>query len=155
MSGNKLSRFACLLLLLATIRGAQPADFAVYDVYVDSKEPLAAYQIRIESNSQSTKIISVEGGEHSAFKQPPFYDPKAIQNHVIKLAAFSTAPSGSLPVGRTRIASLHLQADKPWPEFSLRVEAAATAGGKKIRIEPAIRRRSAEASTGTSANLKP
>jgi len=55
--------------------------FAVVDVYVDSgNQPLAAYQCGLTAARGDVKIVGVEGGEHAAFAEPPYYDPAAMMN---------------------------------------------------------------------------
>jgi hypothetical protein len=108
--------------------------FAVYDLYISPKvEPLAAYQIKIKATTGNVKIISVEGGEHSAFKEAPFFDPKAIQKGTIKLAAFSTKEAAELPARQTRVASIHIQTDRTDEvPFDLDLQVVATTNGRPI-----------------------
>jgi len=115
--------------------------FAAYEVFVDSgAEPLAAWQLEIRAAKGDVKITGIEGGEHAAFRQPPHHDPKAIQRERVKLAAFSTAAADRLPKGRTRVATVHVQVSgRVQPEFTVKVEAAANAGGKKISMEAVIK----------------
>ena len=51
---------------------------------------LAAYQIEFSVTNILTKIVGIEGGQHPAFREPPFYDPKAMQQERVIIAAFST-----------------------------------------------------------------
>jgi hypothetical protein len=84
--------------------------FTSVDVLVDSgAQPLAAYQLTFTVTNVPAKIVGIEGGGHPAFKQPPYYDPKAMQHERVILAAFNTAPADQLPKGRTRVATIHLQ----------------------------------------------
>src|SRR5262245_47301946 len=81
--------------------------FVAIDIHVDSKsQPLAAYQIEFWDSSKVAKIVGIEGGQHAAYREPPRYDPAALQNDRVVLAAFNTGDD--LPAGRTRIARLHL-----------------------------------------------
>jgi hypothetical protein len=111
--------------------------FAAYDLYISPKgEPLAAYQIRIKAMSGNVEIISVQGGEHSAFKEAPFFDPKAIQKGTIKLAAFSTKEAAELPTRETRVASIQIQTDRPGEvPFDLDLQAVATTNGRPIEAK--------------------
>ena len=91
-----------------------PADTGVHfrtvDIYVDSgSTPLAAYQIEFSVTNVVTKIVGVEGGQSSAFREAPFYDPKAMQQERVIIAAFSTEKPENLPRGKTRVATIHLQ----------------------------------------------
>ena len=112
-----------------------PADdvrFEAVDLIVDSGEsPLAAWQLEIQSRSPGVEIVGIEGGEHKAYHEPPYYDPKAIRNDRAVLAGFST--DDELPSGRSRIARLHLQLEGPGPrEFKMQVNVMATVDGKPI-----------------------
>lgn len=112
--------------------GAEEVRFEAVDLLVDSGDlPLAAWQCEIQSRSPGVEIVGIEGGEHAAFVDPPFYDPRAIRNDRVILAAFSTADE--LPSGRSRIARLHLQLEGPGPrEFEVQVNVMATVGGEPI-----------------------
>ncbi|MEO2031765.1 MAG: hypothetical protein ABGZ35_06745 [Planctomycetaceae bacterium] len=114
---------------------AHDVRFEAVDVIVDSGEtPLAAWQFEIQSRSPGVEIVGIEGGEHEAFAEPPYYDPKAMNSDRVILAAFSTADE--LPSGRSRIARLHLQLEGPGPrEFEVQVKVMATIDGEPI---PAI-----------------
>ena len=63
--------------------------------------PLAAYQIEFTATNGIARIVGIEGGAHPAFRQPPFYDPKAIQHEHVIIASFSTANAADLPTGKT------------------------------------------------------
>jgi len=143
---NRIGWLALSILLVllfglaAELPAQQPADeegrsrFCAVDIFVDSgSTPLAAYQVRFAITNGSAKIVGIEGGEHQAFRQPPFYDPKAIQNEVAILASFSTSLAAQLPSGKTRVATIHLRiiGTRP-PEFELKLQTAADALGKKI-----------------------
>ncbi len=88
--------------------------FITVDVFIDSGDtPLAAYQIDLKATSDGGRVLlaGIEGGEHTAFATPAFYDARALHadedfDHVV-LAAFSTGDD--LPNGRTRVATLHYQ----------------------------------------------
>jgi hypothetical protein len=125
-----------------TERSAAPR-FAVFDVFVDSGDrPLAAWQLYIRATRGRVKLAGVEGGGHAAFREPPHYDPKALQGDRIRLAAFSTNVPASLPVGGQRVASLHAQiTGKGDPVWTNKVEAAADAAGKNIPITVTIKER--------------
>lgn len=126
--------------LAAQLLAQQPAGeegrrgFCAVDIFIDSgSTPLAAYQIRFAVTNGAAKIVGIEGGEHPAFRQPPFYDPKAIQNEVAIIAGFNTAPAAELPTGKTRVATIHLQTTGiRKPQFEVTVQAAANMQGSKI-----------------------
>jgi hypothetical protein len=116
------------------------------DVFVDSKDkPLAAYQLDFAVTNGNAKIVGIEGGEHPAFGQPPFYDPKAMQHERVILAAFSTEAADKLPTGKTRVATIHLQVEAVTePQFELKLQAAADAQGNRLAAEASVAERKAQ-----------
>ena len=90
-----------LAVLLAVPIGAQQGQvydtssseirFVPVDVYVDpAGAPLAAYQFELKTVAGAVEIVGVEGGEHEAFSEPGYYDPAALKNNRIIIAAYST-----------------------------------------------------------------
>ena len=117
--------------------------FTAIDVFVDSAAtPLAVYQFELLADANHVKIVGVEGGEHAAFREPPYYDPAALSHNRIIIAAFNTG--SDLPKGKTRVARLHLQVTGPEPQFKTKLDVAASAEGKEIpatiTIEPGVMR---------------
>ena len=106
--------------------------FAPLHIYLDSgNQPLAAFQFELEATAGQIKIVGVEGGRHAAFKEAPYYDPAALANDRIIIAAFNTGQD--LPKGRTRIATIHLQIiGDAEPEYELKLTVAADAEGREI-----------------------
>jgi hypothetical protein len=106
--------------------------FEAVHVFVDPGDrPLAAYQFEVTATSGDVKLVGLEGGEHAAFKSPPYYDPQALLNNKVVVAAFSTADD--LPHGRTRVATLMVQVAGPAePDFAGKLQVAASADGKPI-----------------------
>jgi len=106
--------------------------FAPLHIYLDSgNRPLAAYQFELKATAGQIKIVGVESGQHKAFKEAPYYDPAALANDRIIIAAFNTGRE--LPKGRTRIATIHLQITGDIePEYGLNLTVAADADGKEI-----------------------
>ena len=104
------------------------------DVFVDSgPAALAAYQLDVAITNAPAKIVGIEGGEHPAFRQPPYYDPEAMQRERVIIAAYNTAPGADLPKGRTRVASLHLRVDGATrAQFSAGIKVAAGPDGKPV-----------------------
>ena len=117
--------------------------FAPLHIYLDSgNSSLAAYQFEVRAVREpplqpaagQIKIVGVEGGQHKAFKEAPYYDPAALANDRIIIATFSTG--SDLPKGRTRIATIHLQiVGDAEPEYDLKLAVAADADGKEIPAE--------------------
>ena len=112
--------------------------FAAVDVYIDSgSAPLAAWQFELTTGSSGVKIVGVEGGDHPAFKAPPYYDPKALTQDRIIIAAFSTAEN--LPTGKTRVARIHVQiSGEPLPDFGVQITVAADQAGETIKTTATI-----------------
>ncbi|MDP6117102.1 MAG: hypothetical protein QF437_22660 [Planctomycetota bacterium] len=147
MNGSRLSAtvimmFALGLHILAEpgpkndepgIRNAESGtSFKHIDVFVDSFEkPLAAYQFEILVKEGDARIVGVEGGDHPAFKEAPYYDPEALKSGRIIIAAFHTGKD--LPDGRTRVARVHLFVmSKVKPEITVKPLAFATGAGEKF-----------------------
>jgi len=106
--------------------------FAPLHIYLDSgSQPLAAFQFELKAAAGQIKIVGVEGGQHKAFKEAPYYDPAALANDRIIIAAFNTGRE--LPEGRTRIATVHLQIiGDAEPDYELKLTVAADANAKEI-----------------------
>jgi hypothetical protein len=131
----------------AHIKADTGLRFEAVDLFVDSGQlPLSAYQIEVKAATQNgkpgstkVKLVGVEGGEHAAFKNAPYYDPAALHEDQLKdriiLAAFNTGPD--LPTGKTRVARIHIQVEGPEPAFTVIVKAAATADGTRIQAAAA------------------
>lgn len=127
--------------LAAPLLAQQPAEesrirFRAVDIYIDSANtPLAAYQLEFTVTNGVAKIVGIEGGSHQAFHNPPFYDPKAMQQERVIIAAFSTEEQQKLPKGKTRVATIHIQTTGvEEPAFKLNLETAADSSGNKIPV---------------------
>ena len=109
--------------------------FAPVDIYLDSgSSPLAAYQFELKVTKGEVKIVGVEGGEHAAFQEAPYYDPAALMKDRIIIAAFNTGRD--LPTGRTRIARLHLQiTGDAEPRYELELTITGNAEGRELPAE--------------------
>jgi hypothetical protein len=135
-----------LLSLQAVSAGPQTAPRAVrfetVDVFVDTTDKsLAAYQLEFFAASGDVKIAGIEGGAHPGFATPPYYDPKAMQQDRVILAAFTT-DDAALPVGKTRVATIHLQTlGTDPPDFEIRLQAAADAAGETITAQATFQER--------------
>jgi hypothetical protein len=131
-----LTLLAAVLGLMA-MRPQEPAPthpprFVAQDVFVDTGDhELAAWQIWFRVAGKGARIVGVEGGEHPAFTDAPYYDPEALQGGRIIVAAFSTETD--LPSGRTRVARIHLIVDSDAnPHFDITLEACAGPDGARI-----------------------
>ena len=112
--------------------------FAPVHIYADSGEKgLAAFQFELKAVAGRIEIVGIEGGEHAAFEQPGYYDPAALANDRIIIAAFNTG--GEVPTGRTRIATIHLQIKgEIEPKYELELTVAADSEGQEIPAEITI-----------------
>ena len=139
-----------LLLMAFSASAQQPTTndvhFLAVDIYVDSKsKPLAAYQLELTVTNGNAKIVGIEGGEHAAFREAPYFDPKAMQQERVIIAAFSTEPVPKLPTGRKRVATIHIQVSgTAKPEFAVKFQVAADAQDKNIPAEAAVEERHAK-----------
>ena len=107
--------------------------FAPLHIFLDSgSQPLAAFQFELKAAAGQIKIVGVEGGQHAAFKEAPYYDKAALyKSNRIIIAAFNTGRE--LPKGRTRIATIHLQIiGDAEPDYELKLVVAADADAKEI-----------------------
>lgn len=130
--------------LLVTTAGGQelfgaraPAPaFEVVDVYVDSERPLAAWQFELEEADGRMQVVGIEGGEAVPFADAPYYDRTAVEGGAadrIIVASFSTLAPDALPVGRTRVASVHVRlAAGTSPDYRVTLIAAGAADGRPI-----------------------
>jgi len=110
--------------------------FQAVEIFADPQTAaLAAYQLEFTVTSGNAKIVGIEGGEHPAFAEAPFYDPKAIQHERVILAAFSTQPTVKLPKGKIRVATIHLQiSGDDELKFETKLATAASSDGNKIAV---------------------
>jgi hypothetical protein len=141
-----------LLALLLTFGGqlfAQSTNtvrFQAVEIFADSQTAaLAAYQLEFTVTSGNAKIVGIEGGEHPAFAEAPFYDPKAIQQERVILDAFSMQSADKLPTGKTRVATIHLQiSSSDQLKFETKLTAAASSDGSRIAVELSATEKRAE-----------
>jgi hypothetical protein len=113
----------------------QKVRFVPVHIYLDPHgKPLAAYQFELKARTGRIKIVGVEGGAHPAFQDAPYYDPAALLNDRIIIAAFNTGHD--LPTARTRIATIHLQIlGDAEPQYELKLMAVADDNGQEIPAE--------------------
>jgi hypothetical protein len=119
------------------------SHFKAVDVFVDSgAQPLAAYQLDFSTTTGNARIVGIEGGEHPAFSQPPYYDPQAMQRERAVLAAFNTVAADKLPKGKTRVATIHVEVSgERSPKFDLKLHTAADANGQPISVQTSFAER--------------
>lgn len=110
--------------------------FVAVDVYVEAGDKkLAAWQIEIGTDDRAA-IVGVEGGEPAAYREPPTYDPAALQGGKIVLAALTT---GDAPSGRVRVARLHLM-ESAKVDLIGKVVAAGAPGGARFDAKVTLER---------------
>ncbi len=106
--------------------------FAPLRIYLDSgNRSLASFQFELKATTGQIEIVGVEGGKHEAFSEAPYYDPAALAQDRIIIAAFNTGQD--LPTGRTRIATIHLQiTGEVEPQYELNLAVAGDADGNEM-----------------------
>ena len=107
-------------------RPGAPVRFGYVDVLVDAgATALAAYQVELSAGA-GVKIVGIEGGESGAFKEPPYYDPAALSQNRVIVAAFNTGKD--LPHGSFYAARLHVQiiGSQPPPKWEVKLIVAAS-----------------------------
>ena len=130
-----------MLIVLCSLAGSARAEdaahFRTVDIFVDAGgKPLAAYQLEFQAKRGNVKIVGIEGGADAVFKDPPYYDPKAIQQERVIIAAFSTEVDAKLPKQKTRVASIHvLVSGEENPDYAVKLMVAADSNGKKISAD--------------------
>lgn len=129
-------KWIALLLALTTLAAAPATDesvrFAAIDVRIDpAGKPLAAYQIEFVADASRVKLVGIEGGDDKAFAQPPYYDPSALNQNRVIVAAFNTGKD--LPHAAFRAARLHVQiTGSQAPKWEAKLIVAAGADGQNI-----------------------
>jgi hypothetical protein len=114
--------------------------FVTYDLFVDPGDrPLAAYQVDVRCTTNNALLSGLEGGDAQPFGDAPYYDPRALVNERIVVAAYTTA--ADLPVGKARVARLHLRVEgNAEPKFEVKVQTAAGPDGVAIPATAAVER---------------
>ena len=112
--------------------------FTTVDLFIDPRgQPLAAYQLEFVADPARVTLVGVEGGEHAAFAEPPYYDPKALSGNRVILAALNTGTD--LPAARTRVATLHLRVSgEAEPTYDAKLEVAGNPAGKPISADVTV-----------------
>jgi len=112
------------------------ARFAVVDVYVNTTAPLAAWQFELRERHGEMQVVGVENGDSRAYPDAPYFDRAAVDRGAadrIIVASFSLRPAAELPVGRARVATVHVRLTGPAsPDYQLQLVAAGAADGRPI-----------------------
>lgn len=136
--GALMALGVCVLAANAA-RSAGPAQphFQPMAIFLDSESPIAAYQVEVEVVRGEASFVGIEGGE-APLDQPPHYDPRALSDTRIVLAAFDT--EGALTPGRHRVATLHVRQRGDDVRYRVTVTAVADANAQRVQaiatIEP-------------------
>src|SRR5258706_288167 len=89
--------------------------FGTVDLFVDSaRQQMGAWEMEFKATTGQVEIVGIERGDNPDFRDPPYYDPAALKSNRIVVGAFNV--TNDLPMGRTRVARLHLHisgAQKP------------------------------------------
>ena len=111
--------------------------FATLDIYIESTEPLAAWQFELREASGRMRVVGVENGDTDAFGEAPYYDLAAVSGGTaerIIVADYSLRLAGELPPGRNRLATIHMQVEGTAdPVYVLSLMAAGGANGEPIQ----------------------
>jgi hypothetical protein len=112
--------------------------FTSVDIFVDPHgNPLAAYQLEFLADAARVTLVGIEGGTHAAFKDPPYYDPKALSGNRVILAALNTG--ADVPKDKIRVARLHLRiVGKEKPTMSSKLIVAASSNEQKIEADVTV-----------------
>ena len=110
--------------------------FTTVDVYLQTEEPVAAWQFQLRESSGRMRVVGVENGDSAAFGEAPYYDLAAVASGTAErviVADYSLNPPAELPSGRTRVATVHLRIEGPGhPDYVLNLMAAGGADGTPI-----------------------
>ena len=153
MLGRIVACALCIASLATTAGSQEPARgvdaaprFAVVDVYLNSDEPLAAWQFELAESAGLMQVVGIEGGEADVFSEPPYYDRDAVQGGTadrIIVASFTTEALTALPIGRTRVATVHVRlGGSATPDYDLRLVAAGAPDGRSIDADISLDTRS-------------
>ncbi len=139
-------RFVNLLVAACAFGAAlsawpQAADtdirFVALDIFVETAEPLAAWQFELRESSGMMRIVGVENGDSAAFGDAPYYDLETVSAGAadrIIVADYSQGSAGELPTGRSRVATIHVQLEgTAAPDYVVNLMAAGGAGGEPIQ----------------------
>ena len=122
------------LLALSTSGAAQDARFVPVEIFLDSAQPVAAWQFELVDRNGRMTVVGVENGASKAFTGAPYYDRPATQAGEVErivVAAYTVADAPQLPTGRTRIATVHLMIVGE-ADFEVTLVTATTADGQRI-----------------------
>ena len=141
MNARCFKLLLCLVLWIAAWPGLSCADgnevrFAALDVHLESAQPVAAWQFELSETGGRMRVVGVENGDSLAFAKAPYYDRKAMSDgraDRIIVADFTLRPAVELPVGKVRIATVHVRlTGASEPDYVLRLVTAGNAQGEPV-----------------------
>lgn len=144
-----MSRALAKVLLGASLIGAAlsalpqivetDTRFETLDIYIETTEPLAAWQFELREVSGRMRVVGVENGETVAFPEAPYFDLAAVSEGTadrIIVADYSMRQAVELPTGRNRLATIHIRIEgTAEPDYVLNLMAAGGANGEPIHAE--------------------
>ena len=146
-SSSSVARpWLALLAVVSAIGGVAGPNEAVsprfvpVEIYLESPEPIAAWQFELADRAGAMQVVGIEGGGHEAFPRAPYYDREALARDDVSrivVADYSLADEGALPRGRVPLATLHLMLEGD-PDFELRLVTATTSEGAPIAASIAL-----------------
>ena len=111
--------------------------FTVLEIYLETAEPLAAWQFELREASGTMRVVGVENGDSDAFGEAPYYDLAAVSAGAadrIVVADYSLRPATELPTGRSRVATVHVRLEGAAdPEYVLNLMVAGGTDGEPIQ----------------------
>ena len=134
MTRARVLGLMAVALLAVAAPGQAKARFVPVDVFLDSPEPVAAWQFELKDRNASMQVVGVESGGGDVFQRAPYYDREAVtrgEASRIVVADYSLAEQSKLPSGRVRVATLHLLVDGD-ADFELNLITATAADGRPI-----------------------
>ena len=111
--------------------------FTVLEIYLETAEPLAAWQFELREAPGTMRVVGVENGDSDAFGEAPYYDLAAVSAGAadrILVADYSLRPAAELPTGRSRVATVHVRLEGAAdPEYVLNLMVAGGTDGEPIQ----------------------
>lgn len=140
-----LPAWLALAAAFTMFASADPDDtsaprFVPVEVYLESPEPVAAWQFEFADRAGAMKVVGIERGGHDAFPRAPYYDRDALARGAaprIVVADYSLVIESALPRGRFRLATVHLMLEGE-PDFELQLVTATTPDGAPIAASIAL-----------------
>ena len=131
-------------ICVSLAQAAEDGRFRAVEIYLESIDPIAAWQFELTDLQGQMSIVGVENGESPAFADAPYYDREAVRQGSadrIVVADFSLAKETDLPRGRIRLATLHVMMTEPdTTGLSLKLIAATNSSGQAVAARISLSR---------------